>query len=491
MSSCGNKQADKQSENAAGQEITEIIWQYPSPGNLGVGFQEMEDALNEMMERDIGVHVTFHPVALGEAQQKAMLSASSGEQLDISLTAFTTVGTAVDSGLLIPIDELIEKYGADIKEQCGVLLDGCYYEGKLYGVPSVNHIGNAYGFEIFDDIAKKYGFTLDENKKYTLTDVEAVFAKVKAGEGPNFYCYIPDVPHEGPLGNAFIEYDRVSGSTSAGVLMLNRSFTDLTLHNLYETDEYKQYARKMYDWAQKGYIAPDAAVTTDFSDTLMHSGNYLGRMYWYQPKAVHPDTGIFGRDVTVMKLIDDYVAFNAGNLCQWNIPVTSGNPEKAIQALNYIHKVPEATWLIQFGIEGKSYKVIEDGPDGKVIQYLNEDTTKLPYFNPYGLWGNRLEWPAVWPSPANMNKIIREIDQAIPVSRYSPALGYNFVQESVASEIAAINAVIAQYIPGINCGTADPDIVLPRFIAALKAAGIDRVIAENQKQLNAWAAAKK
>ena len=52
------------------EEIVEIIWQYPTSGNLGAGFQDMEDALNEMMERDIGVHVTFEPVGLGEAQQK-------------------------------------------------------------------------------------------------------------------------------------------------------------------------------------------------------------------------------------------------------------------------------------------------------------------------------------------------------------------------------------------------------------------------------------
>jgi putative aldouronate transport system substrate-binding protein len=61
------------------KEITEIIWQYPSPGDSGPGFQEMEDALNAMMERDIGVHVRFEPVGLMESQQKAALMVSSGE----------------------------------------------------------------------------------------------------------------------------------------------------------------------------------------------------------------------------------------------------------------------------------------------------------------------------------------------------------------------------------------------------------------------------
>jgi putative aldouronate transport system substrate-binding protein len=33
----------------------------------------------------------------------------------------------------------------------------------------------------------------------------------------------------------------------------------------------------------------------------------------------------------------------------------------------------------------------------------------------------------------------------------------------------------------------NPDKVLPEFISKLKAAGIDKVIAEKQRQLNLWA----
>jgi hypothetical protein len=54
VSASGNKQEGGQSGTASGKEITEIVWQYPSPGDLGPGFQDMEDALNAMMERANG-----------------------------------------------------------------------------------------------------------------------------------------------------------------------------------------------------------------------------------------------------------------------------------------------------------------------------------------------------------------------------------------------------------------------------------------------------
>ena len=78
------------------QEVVEIFWQFPSINELGEGFYRMEDALNEMMEKDIGVHVTFVPTGLMESQQDATLMISSGEQLDVYMTAFTSLSNLVE-----------------------------------------------------------------------------------------------------------------------------------------------------------------------------------------------------------------------------------------------------------------------------------------------------------------------------------------------------------------------------------------------------------
>ena len=117
-------------------EITEIFWQYPAQSELTEGFYQMEDALNEMMEKDIGVHVTFIPTDLTTSQQDATLMISAGEQLDVMLTAFTSVGELVDSGMILPLDEYAEEYAPYYMENCMDSVNGCYYDGKLYGLPS-------------------------------------------------------------------------------------------------------------------------------------------------------------------------------------------------------------------------------------------------------------------------------------------------------------------------------------------------------------------
>lgn len=492
VTGCGKGKQDDGSKAKDGKgEITEIVWQYPSAGNLGAGFQDVEDALNEMLEKDIGVHVTFEPCSLMDSQKEASLMVSAGEQLDISLTAFTGLGPLVDSELIVPLDDLLDEYGKDIQEHCGVLLDGCKYGDNTYGVPVAFTKGNTYGYLIRNDLCEKYGITIDENKNYTLDQLEEIFAKVKAGEGDNFYCTIPWNTTQDPLNNSYIEYDKLSGALSGGVLMLNRDFEDMTVTNLFETEEYKEYCEMMYDWAQKGYISPDAAVTTEAVDTLLSTGNYLGQFFWADPSAATNAMSTIPYELKSIHMLDGYVANNGGQGIMWNIPITSENPEKAMETLNYIYQNKEAAWLLQFGLEGKSYEVVEETEEGTQIKYLSEDMSSLPYWQPYGIYGDRLEWPIPIPQPLNLNKVIREHDESIPESRYSPAIGYSFISGDVSTEIAAVNTVVEQYTPSFNSGALDPEKALPEFISALKSAGIDKIIAENQRQLDEWAAKQK
>ena len=285
-------------------------------------------------------------------------------------------------------------------------------------------------------------------------------------------------------------YDKVTGDLAGGVLMLDRSFEDMTVYNLFETEEYAAYCDMMYRWAQKGYISPDAAVTTEAPEVLLATNNYFGEFYWAQPKELEELSINVGHDMTTINIVPGYVANGGGQPIMWNIPITSENPEKAMETLNYIYKNKEAAWLLQFGLEGQSYEVVEENSETKLIKYL-DDTSKLPYYQVYGVFGDRLQWPALSPLKIDHYERLKANDDAIPETRYSPALGYSFVQESVSTEIAAVKTVIEQYTPSFNSGALDPAKALPEFRSALKDAGIDKVITENQRQLDEWAANNK
>jgi len=498
VTGCGGNLSGGSEETDSGQEsvtvdegsdeIVDIIWQYPALSEQGEAFYRMEDALNEMMEKDIGVHVTFGPTKLLESQSDAILMVSAGEQLDICLTAFESVGNLVEQGLILPLDDLVAKSGGNITEQLGEHAERGKYKGTLYGIVPGDVDYQIYSYTMKTRFVEKYNIEVDDDKIYTLEEMEEIFDTVKAGEGDDFICFIPWNNTYDPLNYSLCEYDKLAGGLAQGVLMLNRSFEDTTIYNLFETEEYAQHAERMYRWAQKGFIAADASVSTDDPTEVFNRENVLGTFGYGEPEAKMMLTESYNDDVVQFKVVDIYQPGNGGGAILWNIPITSANPEKAMEALNYIYANKEAAWLIQYGFEGEEWEVVEDDGENLLIQYLEEDATQRAYANPYGIWGDILEHPVFAPTPIDRSARRREYQEALPDLRKSPAFGYTFDQASVSAEVAAVDVVIAQYATTINCGALDPEKALPEFIESLKGAGIDKIIAENQKQFDEWLA---
>ena len=72
----------------------------------------------------------------------------------------------------------------------------------------------------------------------------------------------------------------------------------------------------------------------------------------------------------------------------------------------------------------------------------------------------------------------------------SPLYGFIFDSSKVKNEIVAISNVIDKYQGIAEAGLNDPDTTVAKFNEELKAAGIDEIIAEEQKQFDAWLTAQ-
>jgi putative aldouronate transport system substrate-binding protein len=168
----------------------------------------------------------------------------------------------------------------------------------------------------------------------------------------------------------------------------------------------------------------------------------------------------------------------------WGIPREADNPEASMKFLDLMYGDAELVNLLDWGIEGKHYVKVSD----KVIKYPEGVTMLTNGYNLNMSWlfGNQFlayvfegEDPNIWQKMKEFN------DQAVK----SKAMGFTMDTESVKTEIAAVSNVIAQYYLVLETGSVDPDKVLPQFNQKLKAAGLDKVIAEKQRQLDAWAKA--
>ena len=65
-------------------------------------------------------------------------------------------------------------------------------------------------------------------------------------------------------------------------------------------------------------------------------------------------------------------------------------------------------------------------------------------------------------------------------------LGFIFDTEPVAREIINCRSIWDRYETDLKTGAANPDIILPQVIAELRAAGLNRIIMEAQRQVDEY-----
>jgi putative aldouronate transport system substrate-binding protein len=89
--------------------------------------------------------------------------------------------------------------------------------------------------------------------------------------------------------------------------------------------------------------------------------------------------------------------------------------------------------------------------------------------------------------PKKWEKFVAYNKAALPLK----SLGFSFDPAPVKTEIATAKGVWKEFIPALETGTVDADKGIADATAKYKAVGIDTIMAEVQKQYDAWLAKKK
>lgn len=482
---------EPKSESPASQdEIYEVIMQFPTLGSTPQDLQLVEDALNKRTEPEIGVHVTFLPVSAFEVNSVTNLMISTGEKLDLMISLFESGGVSgyVNKGVLLELDELVEKYGQDIVAAEGIAMSGGYVNGKLYAVPAEEKMARVKGFLTRKDVLERNGISIDPNKIYSLEEVTEIFGKVKEGEGEGFYCLAVN----GTYDMYSFTGDYLGAGIGSGVLP-NYGVGSTNIINVFESEEYAESLDIVRDWYLKGYLAPDCNTITDSALAQFQAGNFFGVFSNCEPDMISGWTGTaraaLGTDVVPIYTTAPMAVTQNYQTTVWGLPITCENPVKTMQWLNLLYKDQEIINLIHEGVEGVHWQFVE-GSD-IVIEYPEGvDGSNVTYSAILNVWGDKSKDYVRPPSDETYPEVLKAFNQSVTPEHTSIALGYCFNVDNVKTEYASVNDVLSEYSGSLGLGVVDPKNVLPEFQAALKAAGVDKLIAENQKQFDAWLASK-
>ncbi|WP_239616554.1 ABC transporter substrate-binding protein [Cohnella mopanensis] len=457
-------------------ETYEVVMGYPLLGPVPKDLGEVEAAISKITKEKINVTVKLLGIPFGQWFQQQNLMLTGNEKLDVMLADFNTYGGMVAAKQLAPLDDLLNEQGQGIKDVLGSKLDVARIDGKIYATP-VNPLPlGGTAIVMAKDILDQAD--IDISTINSTNDLDQVFKSVKE-KNPAIIPIAANPQGSMPLTTLFDTLGKFD-SLLDGLGVLDSSDSSMKVVNLYETPEYTDALRKLRSWYQAGYISKDAATTKVTGSDQIKAGKALATVAGDQPgveKQAAAGTGKEMVKVTAQKPLQT----TQGVLgLIWAIPANnSKNQSKAMEFLNLTYTDKDIINLINFGIEGKHYTKKSDN----IISVLPGDGYSM---HQSFMFGNvQLTYLTDLEDPT-----IREQGKAFEETFVdSKALGFTPNLDAVKTEVAAVKNVTAQFVPALETGSVDPDKILPQFIEKLKASGIDKIVAEKQKQLDAWLAA--
>jgi len=478
----GSAQATKAPDNNnvdSGSDLKPHTITLVYPGSPQKDEVVVEEALNKLLTEKINATIDLMPIDWGAWDDKVNLMIASREEVDIIFTAqWNGHAKNVAKGAFLELNDLIDKHGQGIKDSLDpAFLEGAKINGKNYGVPTNKELAAAGGIVYNKAIADE--LSIDMSKVKTIADLDAVYAVVKEKRPDLIPLYISSTDN---TFNAhfFGNYDFLGDSTIPGAILKDADGT--TVQAIEDTDRFKETTRITRDFFQKGYINGDAATSQVAASDAWKAGIVFSAIESLKPgkaEEVGAAAGLSGK-LDQIYMTEKTVATSETAGSMLGISSTSTDPDRAMMLINLLHMDKEINNMINFGIEGVHYT-----RNGEIMT----QTDKAGDYSPGAAWMFGSQFlNYIWDTEdPNKWELYKQFNEGAIVS---PGLGFVFDSEPVKNEVGALANVIKQYQVAIDRGSVDVDKVLPEYRQKLTEAGIDKVIAEKQRQFDEFLAGK-
>lgn len=346
-------------------------------------------------------------------------------------------------------------------------------DGECLAIPNYTITARNFAVGLQNEVIEK--MNLDVSTVKTLDDVEKVLEwmmndeKYKKTTAVSFLSQFDIYPYCG-LENLAENLIGISIDKPTKVI------------NLFENEEWINVYKRCRKWNEKGWYKTDVWSMSD-DITLCKSGYVSLRFDCWQPGVESMNQEKYGMDMTYKMLSDPTVTTGTVRSNLTSVSFTSRKPERACMVVDLINSNADLFNALCYGIEGVNYT-------------LNADQSATPLKdNGYAVsswnWqmGNVLIGYRLQGQPEDFAEATDKLNRD---GKVSPVLGFSFVSADVMTEMSACKAILKNYQDGLRDGNyEDVEGTLKKLNDELYAAGLQKVIDECQKQLDAWYAAKK
>lgn len=465
------------------QELPRLVYLFPGPEQPDTA--QVQQALSAYMAERIGATIELRAIEPEAYDSTLAQMNDSAARYDVAFTSLSSNNfhANVSRGYLASLDDLLPDHAPGyMASMTPATWNAARVGERLYGAINQHLFVKQFGPYIRKDVMDAIGLDDEFRKMIAWEQLETIFAAI--------HEYV-----QSDEKLTHVTYDLTQVMTPEAwnfdpqETMLVVSAYDETAEALIfsETVEYRQAAEMVRRWTLAGYV-PTEPMSANM-DSAWQEGLYAVRVAEVVRPGIETEVAARWGHPIITKAFSDPVLTTDRVLASMNgVSATSQHPDLAMKFLELVNTDPVFYNMLCKGIEDvhwewadRERRLIRPA-DGKASfdetgYNLNADGIFGNVFNAY--YTDDIQTGS-WPASAELNRT------ATP----SPVLGFVFDRTPVQEEITAVAEAAQEYATPLSAGTVEVDEGINELNQVLTAAGIERVRAELQKQINAWRATR-
>lgn len=437
---------------------TLIWWQI---GGTQAGFAEDLKVLSDYTQEKIGVRLDIKQAGWGDAGNRFTTMINAGEYYDILFTDINSYNRFVALGAFADITDLVQTQAPQLWSYIpDVLWNGVKVKDRIYSVPTYKDSSRTILHFWDHAIVEKYNLNIQDT---SWAGLDRSFRAIKAGEGARYY---PFILAKSSANSIFDNYDSLAADLQPIGVRLDDQ--NRRVVNTLEQADVQEAFKYLHEWYEAGIINPDA----NMQDETPKYRPFFMAQAWPSVAASYATSAGIERYDAVRYLGPSYSTDSIqGSMNAIN--VNSKYKVEALKLLQLVNTDKKFRDMVAYGVEGKHFSYVNGGTAVHRIR------TDWPLVN-YQEGSFFIETPEDT-VPAGYWDEVRQLNEsAVP----SVMLGFMLDLEPIRNEIINCRSVWSKYFNDLNTGATDPAVILPQAMAELKTAGIDKVIAEAQRQVD-------
>jgi len=442
---------------------TLIWWQI---GTRQMNFAHDQRVISDYIYSQIGVRVEFRIAGWAEASARFNTLINAGEYFDILFTDASNYNQYAALGAFADLTDLIPEVAPELWDLIpDVLWDAVRINGRILSVPTYKD-SSITGFYLWDSaFVERYDIDLTGTG---WTFLDEVFRRVKEGEGPRFF---PLSLSRSSVTWVFNYYDcLLANFPPIGVRVDDE---DRRVVLTLEQPDILEALRYFRRWFVDGIINPDANLIHEPPTGVM----FMMVQAWPSIAPIFASMQGVERFEPVQFFGPLYTTASIQGSMN-AISVNSRHPEEALRLLQLVNTDPKLRDMLAYGIEGRHFEYVYIEGRGRAVHVINPSWSLTNYQQ-----GNHFIITPTDAVPATFWDEVRHQNEiAVP----SVMMGFMMNIAPVMIELTNARMIWERHATDIMVGAADPDVILPRIIEEMRAVGLDRIMEEAQRQVDAF-----